>query len=64
MGISNGYYMVGNRDGSLEHKIWGWGLVLQTRVDPGTFMVFFWGGGRQLEKIGKMTSEAIGRAEN
>ena len=61
MGISNGYYMVGNRDGSLEHKIWGWGLVLQTGVDPETFMV--WGGGK-LEKIGKMTSEAIGRAEN
>ena len=51
MGISNGYYMVGNRDGSLEHKIWGWGLVLQTGVDPGTFMVL---GGRQIEKIGKM----------
>ena len=52
MGISNGYYMVGNRDGSLEHKIWGWGLVLQTGVDPGTFMVFFGGGGnlRKLEK--------------
>ena len=63
MGISNGYYMVGNRDGSLEHKIWGWGLVLQTGVDPVNFMVAVVGG-RQLEKIGKMTSEAIGRAEN
>ena len=53
MGISNGYYMVGNRDGSLELKIWGWGLVLQTGVDPGTFMVFFGGGGGNLRKLEK-----------